>query len=194
MSQGHTDLLCCMPGQAAETMHRQGRNACHTALTYSLVSGVVLLIISMLHDLIRQSSDPPDLLGKRFCATEAEVTSILALLAPTRPCGLCDLLVGRGRFRGEGAVPYVNPPRVDGGAGCPHVGLGVKGAGSRIASGGEPARSATVTMSPFLNCSTRRHHDFGGILPPRGHVSWLVFDGEGGARLRGWGRDGWSTA
>ena len=34
------------------------------------------------------------------------------------------------------------------------AGLGLKGAGSKIARGGEPAHDATVTVSPFWNCPT----------------------------------------
>ena len=42
------------------------------------------------------------------------------------------------------------------------LGLGVKGTGSKIVRGGEPAHNATATMSPFWNCPTRWHHVFGG--------------------------------
>ena len=37
--------------------------------------------------------------------------------------------------------------------------------GRNIARGGEPAHDTTVTMSPFWNRPTRRHHDFGGLRP-----------------------------
>ena len=71
---------------------------------------------------------------------------------------------------------------MDGGIGCPPTGLGVKGAGSEIARGGEPAHDATVTMSPFWKCPHRWHHDFGGwrlaFASRRAHIS--VFDWGGG--------------
>ena len=42
--------------------------------------------------------------------------------------------------------------------GCSPLGLGVKGASSKIARGGKPTHEATV------NCPVRWHHDFGGSL------------------------------
>ena len=42
------------------------------------------------------------------------------------------------------------------------LGLGLKGPGSDMARGGEPAHDATVTMSPFRNRSTRWRHDSWG--------------------------------
>ena len=52
-----------------------------------------------------------------------------------------------------------DPPLVSRQVVCPPIGLVVKGAGSKSASGGEPAHDATVRMSPFWNCPTRWHHD-----------------------------------
>ena len=56
--------------------------------------------------------------------------------------------------------------------GCPAIGLRGKGAGAKIARGGEPADDVTVTLFP---------HDFGGwcvafCLPTGTRIS--VFDGE----------------
>ena len=64
---------------------------------------------------------------------------------------------------------------VGGWVGCPPVGLGVKGAGLKVAQGAAPAHDATVTMSPLWNCPTRWRHALGGwcrhFASPRGQTS-----------------------
>ena len=69
--------------------------------------------------------------------------------------------------------------------GCPPTALGVKGAGLKLREGGEPAHDATVTMSPFWNCPTLWHHDFGCLhlafcLPAGIYLGFRLGGGGGG--------------
>ena len=89
-------------------------------------------------------------------------------------------------------------------AGCPPIGLGVKGMGSKTVRGGERIHDATMTMPQMWDCPSRWHQLWGlasGILPPyglfsrfppHGHISGFL-TGEGGGvtrRVPFWGGSG----
>ena len=64
--------------------------------------------------------------------------------------GRVSMLVGTSRRLGVCThSPLKRESSMHGWVGCPPTGLRVKGAGSKIARGGESAHDATVAMSPF---------------------------------------------